>query len=212
MGRLLIWRGLDRWRAEVASLSLTVRGLRARGTQLGIDPLPYRLDYRLDASEDFITRSLQVEALGDGWARRLNLVHDGEGRWRVEAEQEGAAELPAPGGNALQLEGGLDCDIGLSPLTNVMPIRRQGLLDHPGEVDFLMAWVSVPDLGVHPSRQRYQHVRTGPHVAVVRYIDLGTHKGFTSELELDGDGLVVLYPGLARRVDRNGGQTDRHSP
>ena len=30
-----------------------------------------------------------------------------------------------------------------------------------------MAWVSVPDLGVHGSAQRYEHVRPG----VVRYVD-----------------------------------------
>jgi hypothetical protein len=35
---------------------------------------------------------------------------------------------------------------------------------------------------------------------VVRYVDVGAHAGFTSDLEVDGDGLVRLYPGLARRV------------
>jgi len=58
----------------------------------------------------------------------------------------------------------------------------------------------VPDLGLHASRQRYEHVRGGSHGAVVRYLDVGAHAGFTSELEVDGDGLVRLYPGLARRV------------
>ena len=59
----------------------------------------------------------------------------------------------------------------------------------------------VPDLGLHPSRQRYEHVRRNAHKAVVRYVDLGLFRGFTSELELDRDGLVLLYPQLARRVE-----------
>ena len=35
-----------------------------------------------------------------------------------------------------------------------------------------MAWVSVPDLSVHPSRQRYEHVRLDPDdTSVVRYVE-----------------------------------------
>lgn len=79
-----------------------------------------------------------------------------------------------------------------------MPILRHGLDAGPGAVDFLMAWVSVPDLGLHPSRQRYEHVRTGSGEAVVRYV--GAHRDFVGELRLDGDGLVLDYPELARRV------------
>jgi hypothetical protein len=74
-----------------------------------------------------------------------------------------------------------------------MPVRRHGLHEAPGAVDFLMAWVAVPALAVSPSRQRYEHVRPG----VVRYV--GEHRGYVGELELDADGLVVHYPELARR-------------
>jgi uncharacterized protein len=55
--------------------------------------------------------------------------------------------------------------------------------------------VSVPDLKVHAAPQRYEHVRPG----VVRFVSLDSD--FTAELELDGDGLVVRYPGLAERVE-----------
>jgi hypothetical protein len=34
----------------------------------------------------------------------------------------------------------------------------------------------------------------------VRFTSLGIHEGFTSELQLDRDGLVLVYPELARRV------------
>jgi hypothetical protein len=54
--------------------------------------------------------------------------------------------------------------------------------------------VSVPDLRLHASPQRYEHVRPG----VVRYVALDGD--FTAELELDDDGLVVRYPRLAERV------------
>jgi uncharacterized protein len=90
----------------------------------------------------------------------------------------------------------LDCDLALSPLTNAMPILRHGLHEQPGSADFTMAWVDVPSLAVHESRQRYEHVAPG----VVRFVDRGQFDVFTAELELDRDGLVVRYPGLAERA------------
>ncbi len=202
MRRLVLWSGLDAWRAEASVVELMPRGALASGTQLGVDPVPYRLDYSLDAAEDFVTKSLQVEATGEGWARRLRLSHGGDGAWECEAEEDGTVRLPSPGGDLDAVRGARDCDLALSPLTNLMPIRRHAPHERPGELDFLMAWVSVPDLGVHASEQRYEHVRKTEDQAVVRYVDLGTHLYFTSELELDGDGLVLVYPGLARRVGR----------
>jgi uncharacterized protein len=172
--RLAIWEGIDAWRVELAHLELSDSGVRATGTQVGIDPEPYRLDYRLDAADGFMTQSLEVEVKLVEEERRLVLVRDGEG-W---------------------IEGALDCDLGLSPLTNAMPVQRTGLLHRPGAEDFLMAWVSVPDLAVHASAQRYEHVSPG----VVRYVDRGRFEGFTAELTFGRDGLVLEYPGLARRV------------
>jgi hypothetical protein len=194
--RLLIWSGADGWRAEVASVTFTPSGIGAMGTQIGVDPVPYRLDYRLEAPERFVTRWLEVEAAGEGWSRRIDLRHDGSGGWTCDVRSEGHVDLAPAGGPADALSEALDCDLGLSPLTNLMPVRRHSLHERPGTVDLLMAWISVPDLGVHASPQRYEHVRRG----VVRYVDRGTHEGFEAELELDADGVVVSYPDLAQRV------------
>jgi uncharacterized protein len=200
--RLLIWRGLDQWRTEVAAVRLDPDGVEARGTQIGLDPLPYRLDYRLEAPQRFVTRLLEIEVAGEGWGRRLELSHDGQGSWECKAEESGnpKAELPGAGGETAGLAEALDCDLGLSPLTNFMPIRRHHLHEAAGEAAFLMAWVSVPDLGLHASAQRYEQLRLEPQGAVVRFTDEGMFKGFSSELELDPDGLVHTYPGLAGRV------------
>jgi uncharacterized protein len=198
--RLLIWRGLDEWRTEAAEIHLTEDGVEARGTQIGVDPLPYRLSYRLGAPERFVTRSLVLEASGEGWARELELTHDGNGSWRCDGDESGEVDLPAPGGDTAGLEDSLDCDLGFSPLTNFMPLRRHDLQKRPGEAEFVMAWVSVPDLALHLSAQRYTHVSQNADGAVVRFTDEGMFKGFTSELELDEDGLVRVYPGLAARV------------
>jgi uncharacterized protein len=180
--RALVWRGVEEWLAEHAQLDLHDDGVLATGVQLGVEPEPYLVEYRLDAPSEWITRRLVVEASGEGWRRSLSLEHDGAGRWKADGER------------LTEIDGAVDCDLAFSPLTNLMPVRRSGLHERPGHEDFVMAWVSVPDLRVHASPQRYEHVRAG----VVRYVALDGD--FTAELELDADGLVVRYPRLAERV------------
>jgi hypothetical protein len=181
---MLLWSGLDRWLAEAALVELSHDGLDATGTQLGAEPEPYRADYRLRVADGWITRELDVSVTAGEGSRRLALEHDGRGRWTANGQEVAA------------VHGALDCDLAHSPLTNVMPIRRHELHELPDERDFLMAWVSLPDLVVIASRQRYEHVRPG----TVRYVSLDG--AFRSELELDADGLVRIYPQLARRVER----------
>ena len=110
----------------------------------------------------------------------------------------GAPELPPAGGDTEVLDGALDCDLAFSPLTNAMPVRRHRL-DRSGAESFLMAWVSLPDLAVTPSRQHYTHVNCGEDGSTVRYES--ESRDFVAELELDADGLVRVYPQLARRVE-----------
>ncbi|MGH2951309.1 MAG: putative glycolipid-binding domain-containing protein [Solirubrobacterales bacterium] len=216
MSRLLIWTGeqgwAGGWRTEAARVEFADGGLRATGTQLALDPVPYRLEYRLDAEgEGFVTRSLRVEAGGDGWERRLRLERDPGGEWTAEVGGEGELDLPAPGGDTSRLSEALDCDLGLSPLTNSMPVLRHRLHREPGNVDFVMAWVSVPELEVHAMAQRYGHLGEGEGGAgtseggaMVRYASVEDGEEiFTAELELDHDGLVRHYPGLARRLSPN---------
>ena len=207
MERAVIWssEGEDQdgdWHVEFAKVELTRAGIRATGAQLGVDPVPYRLEYELDATrERFVTRSLQVVAVGAGWERRLRLERDDAGEWTAEAAALGDADMPPPGGDA-DLRGALDCDLALSPLTNVMPVHRHSLHTDPGEVGFVVAWVSVPGLAVHASRQRYTHLRRDGDGAIVRFEELNDGEAtFSSDLEFGNDGLVQVYPKLARRID-----------
>jgi hypothetical protein len=172
----LAWHGDPGWRQEVCELRLRDDGLAATGAQVGAEPAPYRAVYELETRREWVTRRLRVDVAGIG---SLELRHDGKGTW---AGVENAAEL----------EGVLDCDLAFSPLTNLMPVRRHRLHEQPGAVDFAMAWVSLPDLKVHRSEQRYEHLAPGR----VRF----SSDGFVADLELDGDGLVLVYPGLARRA------------
>ena len=196
--RFRIWTGTDTFRAEAATVDLGDDRLSATGTQLGADPLPYRLDYELETAAGWVTSRLDVRASGEGWSRRLELRRDADGAWSIDAEATGAPDLALPGGEAHQFAGALDCDLGRSPLTNTMPVRREGLLAG-GRHEFLMAWVSVPDLRVTGVRQAYEHVRIEPGAgATIRF--RGLDSDFNSVLRFDDEGLITDYPQLARRM------------
>jgi uncharacterized protein len=196
--RFLVWSGVEEWMTEAAAVELTEDGLSATGTQLGADPVPYRVDYRLEAPDDYVTRELDLTATAEGWRRRLLLTHDGEGAWRAEVEDEGEVPGGAWDGGLPDLSAARDIDIQNSPLTNTMPILRHGF-QRSGERDFLMAFVTLPALRVEASLQRYEHVSESSDGSVVRYI--GLDSAFTADLELDPEGLLVFYPRLARRVE-----------
>ena len=197
--RTVVWTKIDPPGTELAEVAVGPDSLEATGVAIGVAPVPYRLDYRLDASDGLRTRRLEVQARGEGWRRSLVLARDAGGTWTIDAGSEGDVDLPAPGGDAAALAGAEDVDLGLSPLTNSMPVLRHGLLEG-GERDFLMAWVSVPDLAVHADPQRYTFVRaTAGGRRLVRF--LGPEQdGFTADIAFDADGLVVDYPFIARRL------------
>ncbi len=197
-----VWAREGPFGAETADVTLGDGTLSATGVAIGVDPEPYRLDYRLTAGvaagEGYATARLLVRARGRGWRRALDLRRAAGGAWSCASESEGTLGLPAPGGDVAALAGALDCDLALSPISNSMPVLRHRLHEGGGPVDFLMAWVSVPDLSVHPSRQRYRFLRREPGARIVRFESLDG--GFAAEIGFDDDGLVLDYPGIARRV------------
>jgi uncharacterized protein len=184
--------------AEIAHVTLSDCRLSAKGTAVGVNPVPYRLEYALKTADGFVTSRLRVRTEGNGWRRELDLRRSSDGDWSWETRSKGGPELPLPGGEPTIIAEALDCDLGLSPLTNSMPVRRHALHEGGGPVDFLMAWVSVPDLAVHRSRQRYTFLRREADARIVRYESRGG--SFTSDLRFDRDGIVIDYPQLARRI------------
>ena len=180
MDRLLLWRGLDEWRAESAHVRIDGDRMTATGTQLGVTPEPYRLDYTLRTGPEFVTETLELSVLQTGALKRLLLVREPDGSWTGDDR-----ELP-------EVQGALDCDIQNCPLTNTMPVLRDGLLAPGAESRaYVMAWIAVPELTVHRSDQWYEPMDERH----VRYVGVGTN--FVAALEYDEDGLVLNYPEMA---------------
>jgi hypothetical protein len=183
---------------EFADVDLAPHRLTAVGIAIGTVPVAYRMDYKLETLAKFITSGLLVKTRGDGWSRNLDLRRNRAGTWSVRTSASGSVDLPAPGGDVADFADSLDCDLALHPLTNTMPVLRHGLLEGGGPLDFVMAWVSVPDLAVHRSGQRYMFLRREGAVSVVRFES--DSRDFVAEISFDAGGLVIEYPGIGRRI------------
>ena len=182
---MLMWQGYGAPALEIATVELGDGVLSARGSAIRAAPEPWTVSYELETTEDFVTASLSVTAWGADWARSLELRRGPDGAWRAN-----------PGGTLRGLEGALDCDLAYCCLTNTMPVLRNRLNGRVGSVNLVVAWVSLPDLGVHVSRQRYTHIARASGGAVVKF-ESGR---YAADVEFDAAGFVRDYPGLARRV------------
>jgi uncharacterized protein len=178
----LTWQIIPSGGFESAWVTFTGTAMSARGRVFGALPEPYWISYELETGDDWITRRFTATADTATATRRLDLLRTPEG-WTANGEP-----LPWAGDGAEAL----DCDLGLSPLTNSMPVLRHDLHRAPGEHRFLMAWISVPALHVRPSRQAYTHLAPGK----VRF----TSGDYTSDLEFAPDALILSYPDLAHRL------------
>jgi uncharacterized protein len=187
----VIWAPWTGAGLEHLALACDEEGVRADGVVIGVEGgLRFRIRYEVSCDTGWRVREVSVVLLaGDGASVRF-LAHR-EGRWTTLDGE------PVP-----VLEGCTDVDISVTPFTNTLPIRRLGL--EPGEsADLEVAYVDVPGMRVEPTRQRYTCLQSGEHGGLYRYEDEDLFHGFTADLPVDADGLVLDYPGLFRRVRPN---------
>jgi hypothetical protein len=110
---------------------------------------------------------------------------DQTGRWLVDGD-------PAP-----HLDGCRDVDLESSAMTNALPVHRLGLAAAE-QADAPAAYVRALDLSVERLEQTYR--RIGDEGARQRYDYAAPAFDFTSRLVYDESGLVLDYPGVARRA------------
>ncbi len=164
-----LWQDRDGWAIE--------------GTVNAFVEEPIRVAYAVRCSPDWETRAVTVNETRQDGERRFELVADDERRWWMGGQ-------PAPA-----LEGCVDVDLGVTPSTNTLPIRRLGLeVGESAEID--AAWIRFPELDVVRASQRY--TRLGDR----RY--LYQSKTFQAELDVDDLGLVVTYSGIWERDGDDG--------
>jgi hypothetical protein len=182
----LEWEALEWPGLEHVVVSADAAGIRAHGhLVLGPPDGPATVTYQLRCDASWRVSGLTISALSAARSRTLVLSADADGRWLADGQ-------PRP-----DLDGCIDIDISLTPLTNTLPIRR--LTWAPGSPqDLDVVYVDAPDLTVHRAIQRYTLLDPGAedNAALYRY-ESGS---FKADLPVDGDGFVSDYPGLWRRV------------
>ena len=158
----------------------------ANGLVIGLEAgRPFRIGYGIRC--DGLWRVREVRTAAPDLERPLlELLTDGEGHWKKRGGE------PVP-----ELDGCIDVDISATPFTNTLPIRRLGL--KPGESEELVVtYIRVPELLVGPERQTYGCLGAQVNGGLYRFEALPG--GFTAELPVDTEGLVLDYPGLFRRA------------
>lgn len=170
---------------EHCLLTLGPSGLVLEGVVAGTRGGDVGAHYSLRTDAHGRTREVRVRYLG---GPELHVAADEKARWRDETQ-----------GRALpDLEGCLDVDIGATPATNTLPIRRLGLA--AGEAaEITVAHVPLPSqvdgaFLPRPARQRYTRLAE----RLWRYE--GPFRNFAADLAVDDLGLVLDYPQLFRRA------------
>ena len=174
--REIHWRRLDHPAREAAVLEQTADGWVLRGVVAGnTEGHDYQLRYAVECGADWVTRATEVEGDVNGAPLRITLARDSStGAWTRDG-------VPQP-----QLDGCLDVDLGFSPSTNTLPIRRLGL--RPGGAAHVRAaWLRFPGFELVPLEQAYRCEDEG------RYIYESAGGRFRAVLEVDDAGLVRRY-------------------
>ncbi|MCP3099727.1 putative glycolipid-binding domain-containing protein [Myxococcus sp. K15C18031901] len=181
--RAWMWKRLDGEGSEYGELRATDTGhLLVGSVTLEDAGAPHLVTYAIHVDAAWRTRATRVELRRGDVRRSLDLRADEAGRW-----WSGAEEVTA-------FRGFVDVDLGFSPSTNTLPIRRLGLAVGQAE-SLTAAWVRMPDLALLPLPQRYTRLSQTRY----RY-ESTTGSGFQAEVDVDALGLVLRYPPGWERV------------
>ena len=172
--RRVAWRRSDEVETdEHCTLTIRDSGVSLVGTVLGAEGgLPVRIEYRVLADRAGMTTAAHVRDLRGFETRTIALERTAKGVWTID------------GVAARALRGCTDIDLGCSPSTNTLPIRRLRLAIGASET-IQAAWVLFPGLTVIKAAQTYSRLDEFTY-----HYSSGT---FEADLTVDDDGLVAAY-------------------
>ncbi|SMC03856.1 hypothetical protein SAMN00768000_1313 [Sulfobacillus thermosulfidooxidans DSM 9293] len=157
-----------------------VLGLRGQIISSGTadNPEPLWVSYEVECFENGMTRLVKVFSRGaEGQGHTLHLTHYPNGPWFANSQL-----LP-------DCDGLDDVDLGITPSTNMLAIRRLDLaLEQSRDISVL--WIRFPDLHIEILRQRYTSIGTYTY----RYESLNS--GYQADLVLSPLGIITQYGNL----------------
>jgi hypothetical protein len=172
----IIWRRTDKAGHEFCELAERGDGAALTGVAVFSEKsTPCRIRYEIECDAGWRTLGCLITGDIDGHSVNVSIKRDGE-MWTVN----GVAVPEATGCE--------DIDLGFSPSTNLLPIRRLAL--KTGQTAALRAaWVKFPELTVQMLEQKYTRLGDDKY----RYESAG---GFRRDLKVDDTGFVLEYPDL----------------
>ena len=181
------WQHLDsRIGFEVAYIRVDHSGHRLQGATTAVDEgRAWIVAYDIHCDNAWRTRYAHITGTSAEGIQSLVLEADGRVAWRVN----GAA--------APTLMGCLDVDLESSALTNTLPVHRLRLAIGEAQ-EAPAAYVRAVGLTVHRLEQSYR--RDAIDASRQRYSYTAPEFDFAADLVYDQAGIVLDYPGIARRV------------
>jgi hypothetical protein len=139
----ILWHCSSLASSEYASLSNRDNGHHLQGlTVTPLEDRPCHIEYSVEVdagwSPNFVTATITTPIQ----VRTRHLERDANGHWRLD------------GHRADHLDGCTDVDLGWTPATNTVPIRRLDLAVGDTET-ITAAWIRFPELDIVVSPQRY---------------------------------------------------------
>jgi uncharacterized protein len=185
MDRTVMWMQWNNLGMEQLHIEDGEASIVADGVVVGVkDGRPFRVRYRVDTQQSWQIERLKVESL-DPEGRVLVLSTDGTGQWWNNDSL------------VSELEGCIDVDLSATPFTNTLAIKRLAL--QPGESrDLSVAYIAIPEMEIRSVPQRYTCLEINSQGGIYKYE--GRWRGFSVELLVDRDGLVIEYPKTFRRI------------
>lgn len=178
MSLSILWRNLANPGHEFARLAATEDGHELSGSAVfAQDGQPCLLEYIVNCDAGWHTRSAHLSGFVGQRSVGLDVWVDERQGWWVNGEEIAA------------VAGCIDIDLGFTPATNLLPIRRLGLAVGE-EAELIAAWLRFPALTFEALPQRYVREARGRY----RYESGGGR--FVSGLDVNGDGFVTRYPDL----------------
>jgi uncharacterized protein len=181
IGRVIWRRTLDNRSFEECDVTATPDGFAIAGHVIAAqDGAPLVVHYDIDCGENWSARSVAIDQSFGNVRRRLRLDRAGDG-WLVDGVHDA------------RLDGCAEPDLGLTPSTNALAIRRLDLaIGQAAEIR--CAWIKFPALSAEPSLQRYERLGDRDY----RYTNVAS--GFTALVAVDALALPVTYENIWTRI------------
>lgn len=173
----ITWRRFDQPGHEFCTLARSETGAKLTGVAvMAKNGVPCCVQYTIECDAEWRTLLCRI----NGYIGTKGITHD--------IRREGTTWL-MNGVEIPEVAGCEDIDLGFSPATNLLPIRRLGL-EIGKSAKLNTAWLRFPELTLERLDQSYMRISTECY----RY-ESGGGK-FRRDLKVDDRGMVVEYPDL----------------